>query len=132
MENATKALLIAAAILIAIVLISIGVFVLRQGNDAMSSVDMSEAQILAFNANFESYKGIQRGSQVSALLTRIKNNNAKGENLIKGESGSKFVDTSGTVTTTDLETAGYYQVTFTPNSKTGLIDKVKITETNAQ
>ncbi len=132
MENATKALLIAAAILIAIVLVSIGVFVLRQGQDAMSSADMSEAQILAFNANFEPYKGIQRGSQVSALLTRIKNNNAKNENLIKGDSGSLFVNASGAVDTANLQTAGYYQVVFTPNAQTGLIDKVKITQTNAQ
>ena len=125
MENATKALLIAAAILIAIVLVSIGVFVLRQGQDAMDSVDMSEAQIIAFNSNFSSYEGIQRGSQVKALLQRIKTSNSKSD-------GSTTVDfdQTGDIKSVDdtVNTAAFYTVDFDDNKSTGLINKVKIEE----
>ena len=87
MENATKALLIAAAILIAIVLISIGVFVLNQGRDAMSSVDMSEAQIIAFNSKFEPYNGQKRGSDVKALIDRV---NVSNKAYVNGGEGAEI------------------------------------------
>ena len=67
MENATKALIIAAAILIAIVLISLGVFVLGQGtNLVQENSDLTPAEISAFNSKFEVYFG----DKVSA--TRVK------------------------------------------------------------
>lgn len=58
MENATKALIIAAAILIAIVLISLGVFVLGQGTEMVKdNSDMTDAQVLAYNSEIEAYLG---------------------------------------------------------------------------
>ena len=125
MENATKALLIAAAILIAIVLVSIGVFVLRQGQDAMDSVDMSESQILSFNANFKSYEGLQRGSQVKALLQRIKTSNKK---AAAGDNSTVINFNGGSINNADdnVETGAYYKVTFGENNNTGLINEVTI------
>lgn len=140
MENATKALLIAAAILIAIVLISIGVFVLRQGQDAMSSADMSEAQILAFNSKFESYGGTQRGSQVKALIDRvIASNREQTADTTSDTSAVVEVDLAGTSIITKASptpnslsktpsTAQYYTVTIHKADKTGLVDKITITE----
>ena len=137
MENATKALLIAAAILIAIVLVSIGVFVLRQGQDAMSAADMSEAQILAFNANFKAYEGIQRGSQVKALLQRISNSNNKGDastaikvtafnisnvTLSNTNNSSQIKNAAG-----KISTAAYYKIELKENPNTQLIESVNIT-----
>lgn len=122
MENATKALLIAAAILIAIVLISIGVFVLRQGNDAMSTVDMSEAQILAFNSNFEPFAGTQRGSQVNALITRVNNSNAKQDTL-----------QNITLTAPDtIKTTAFYIVKIEKkNNNVGIVDTITVTEASS-
>lgn len=139
MENATKALLIAAAILIAIVLISIGVFVLRQGQDAMSSADMSEAQILAFNSKFESYGGTQRGSQVKALIDRVIASNREQTATTSDTSAVVEVDLAGTSIITKASptpnslsktpsTAQYYTVTIHKADKTGLVDKITITE----
>ena len=126
MENATKALLIAAAILIAIVLISIGVFVLRQGQDAMSSVDMSESQILAFNANFKTYEGLQRGSQVKALQQRINTSNKK---AAAADNSTVINYVGGNVdANTTVETGSYYKVEFGENDNTGLINRVTITK----
>ena len=122
MENATKALLIAAAILIAIVLISIGVFVIRQGQQAVDSVNMSETEMLAFNSKFTSYEGKQRGSQVNALAQAVLSNNvaaaAEGATSTKGITMSgKGTDitpdgTTKTDTTAD-NTGAYYTVSIT-------------------
>lgn len=118
MENATKALLIAAAILIAIVLISIGVFVLRQGQDAINSVNMSESEILAFNSKFTAYDGTQRGSSINALLDTIAiANRDLVENggtavTIDGNSGAALA-TDGKTVTTKVSTNGYFEVKTT-------------------
>ncbi len=73
MENASKALLIAGAILLAILIIAIGMFIFTsaqsQVNDALT--DMSSQQIEAFNSNFSSYDASQVGSQVKSLLGRL-------------------------------------------------------------
>ena len=73
MENASKALLIAGAILLSILIIAIGMFIFTsaqsQVNDALT--DMSSQQIEAFNSNFSSYDAEQVGSQVKSLLGRL-------------------------------------------------------------
>ena len=59
MENASKALIIAGAILLSILIIAIGMFIYNSAqstiNDSMTS--FSTQEIEAFNNNFESYKG---------------------------------------------------------------------------
>lgn len=142
MENATKALIIAAAILIAIVLISIGVFVLRQGQDAMTSVNMSEAQIMAFNSKFETYAGTQRGSQVNALIDRVISSNreqlaagADESTLVSVKLGNNDIITKQSPTPSlqanqKASTAGYYTVQISNGPKTGLVETITITEVN--
>ena len=128
MENATKALLIAAAILIAIVLVSIGVFVLRQGQDAIGSVNMSESEILAFNSKFDSYAGTQRGSSVKALANRVWIANKElgtGAEAVKFFIGTKNCTAENSITDSDIVTTSYYKVTITKSSKTGLITQIK-------
>lgn len=73
MENASKALIIAGAILLSILIIAIGMFIYNSAqstiNDSMTS--FSTQEIEAFNNNFESYKGNQTGSNVNSLITRL-------------------------------------------------------------
>ena len=78
MENASKALLIAGAILIVIVLISIGVMIVRSGQDTAGGVQDTAASYLVeqFNTNFSAYQGTQRGSSVTGLLSKVASNNA--------------------------------------------------------
>lgn len=73
MENATKALLIAASILIAIVLIAVGIRVLSSTSGVSDSVDyVSDAMgVSIFNSQFEAYVGSQSASQVKALITKV-------------------------------------------------------------
>lgn len=77
MENATKALIIAAAILIAIVLISLGVFVLGQGTTMVKeNSDMTENEVAALNSKFESYFGKKvSGTKVKQLQNAVAQHN---------------------------------------------------------
>lgn len=77
MENATKALLIAAAILIAIVVITLGVFVLGKGSTLVKdNSDMSDVEISTYNSKFEAYFGTNvRGAQVNQLISAINQHN---------------------------------------------------------
>ena len=74
MENATKGLMIAGAILIAIVLIGIGVALVSQSQGFMSTgtSQISDMEKSAFNSPIEQYEGPRRtGSDVKALLTKL-------------------------------------------------------------
>ena len=74
MENASKALIIAGAILLSILIIAIGIYIF---NSAQSTVDsslqsMSSQEVDAFNSQFTSYQGdAVAGSNVKALMTKL-------------------------------------------------------------
>lgn len=73
MENASKALLIAGAILLAILIIAIGMFIYTSAQSQVSEsmTSMSTQQIEGFNSQFLDYEGVQTGSQVKALIGRL-------------------------------------------------------------
>lgn len=73
MENASKALIIAGAILLSILIIAIGMFIYNNAQSTInnSMTSFSTQEIEAFNNNFESYKGNQTGSNVNTMLTRL-------------------------------------------------------------
>ena len=68
MENATKALLIAASVLIAIILISLVMIVLNRASEVDTSQSLTSAEIAAINSKFEMYVGVQKGGTVRTLL----------------------------------------------------------------
>ena len=77
MENATKGLMIAGAILIAIVLIGIGVFLVSQAQGFMDQGgdQFDEMTIMSFNSQFENYSGRRSGSEVKKLISIVNTNN---------------------------------------------------------
>jgi len=77
MENATKGLMIAGAILIAIVLIGIGVMLVTSAQDVITdgSSQMDETAIQTFNSKFLNYEGAQKGSNINALINNVNTNN---------------------------------------------------------
>ncbi len=81
MENASKALIIAGAILIAILLISIGVILINSGRDITSTgtAGMNSQKIQSFNAQFTPYEGSHTGSELAGLIAAIRGNNASNE-----------------------------------------------------
>ena len=73
MENASKALIIAGAILLSILIIAIGMYIYTSSQATIqnSMTDMNTQEIQAFNSNFTTYEGKQTGSQVKALLQKL-------------------------------------------------------------
>ena len=76
MENASKALIIAGAILLAIAIIGVGMFVYNNVSDTITgAADMSKQEIAAYNQDFTAYQGRCRGSRAKTLCEAIKNHN---------------------------------------------------------
>lgn len=72
MENATKALIIAASVLIVIVLIAIGIKLLGSSQGVTNEVgEVSDAMGKStFNSQFTDYVGVQLGTQVKTVLSK--------------------------------------------------------------
>lgn len=98
MENASKALLFAAGILIAIILISVAVYIVSMSQEATKGVGstMSEMQLMQFNQKFTTYEGVRTGSQIKSLVEAINASNVEndGTDLIVEISGDG-IDNSG-------------------------------------
>lgn len=140
MENASKALIIAGAILLSIAIIGIGMSVFNNAQEAITNADMSSTEISAFNSKFMTYEGSAvRGSKVNTLLKEIQQNN-----LTNAEDESKqiavTIDANGDsvggdgeldaeiLSTTHKVASGYsFEVEFGYEAS-GLIDSVTITK----
>lgn len=77
MENATKALLIAAAVLVAILIISLGLVIYNRASETVGTAgDLSEYQIQQFNEKFLRYNGKNiKGTDVNVMLQTVMNHN---------------------------------------------------------
>ena len=74
MENASKALIIAGAILLSILIIAIGIYIFNsaQGTIDSSLQSMTSQEVDAFNSQFTSYQGDEvSGSNVKSLMTKL-------------------------------------------------------------
>lgn len=82
MENASKALLMAAGILIGLILLTSGVYLFNtiRSSQQAKYANLSEEQILAYNAEFESYdKQRMYGTDVITVLNKARDNNKRYE-----------------------------------------------------
>ena len=76
MENASKALIIAGAILISILIVGLGVIIYNNVSGIAQSGTLDAQEIQAHNSPFEGYFGNNvSGSNVRALLTQVSANN---------------------------------------------------------
>lgn len=104
MENASKALIIAGAILISILLISVGILVMNSINPMKDSAQKrSEAMASeSFNAQFTSYEGEQSGSQVRAMFSAVNASNAANPDhqvkVVKDDGTTEIKNASGYAT----------------------------------
>ena len=141
MENATKALLIAAAVLVAIIIISITLVIVNQGQEAASGADISELEAAEFNAPFVSYEGSNVSTdKVNALLNTVFQHNKKelssGENryvavIMNSSRGSNnvLIETSNVSTTNTVPSlvgSNYWKVTC--NYTGSIITSIKLTQ----
>lgn len=142
MENATKALLIAAAVLIAILIISLGIIVYNKASEAVTGAgDLSEYQTQQFNEKFTKYQGDSvTGSDVNAMLTTVFTHNNGQESTstcvtvnVKDADGTvhnDYIDDVNTITQTPakLSTGSRYKVVCSINTKTKLVNLIEVEE----
>ena len=76
MENATKALIIAASVLIAMLIIALGVGIFSAAQEQVGDFDLSEYEIQQFNSKFTIYNGNNvSGTKVNQMLEVVFNHN---------------------------------------------------------
>lgn len=139
MENASKALIIAGAILIAILIVSLGVLVFQQfAGSAREAANMDEQEIGEFNSKLTPYVGVSKlSSRVNALLQYCLSNNMNAQSsgekekiiIIKNGSGAEMLskDASGNYNGFTRVETGYYKVEAI-YKENGLITEIKITK----
>lgn len=127
MENASKALIIAGAILLAILLISLGILIFNQAQDTVNNSGMSQAEISAFNNKFIKYEGKQqKGSVVKSLISEVLASNADANNATRKISvGSGTTGGTETPSTSTIETSKAYEVKLF-YSETGVVNHIQI------
>ena len=140
MENASKALIIAGAILLAILLIGLGVFIFNNAKGAISDTGLDEQKISSINSKFEAYEGTITGAKAKDLVDLVRTNNntydtTETRNITLSVVAGSFNKTN--ITSDDdfsaakvaLKTGSQYTVTIsykTSGSTKGLVDKISI------
>ena len=138
MENATKALLIAAAVLVAILIISLGLVVFNMASETVkNSANLSAQEIQSFNEQFTQYQGDNvRGSNVNALLKTALNNNitkkqeSKTAMMVEVKLGNTTVVSGSGGSETSLSTRAdaskMYKVVVNQDGEGGLVHSITI------
>lgn len=142
MENASKALIIAGAILLSILIISLGIAIFNQASGVVNNNAMNEVEISSFNQKFTQYEGSNvKGSQINALLNQVIQNNVTYQDdtskqvkiapkTLSATNWQGAIPTGGVVTksseTGKAMTGKTYKVTCSTDEKTGLVNNVEI------
>lgn len=84
MENASKALIIAAAVLVAVLLITLAIKITTSASEiANSESSLSEVEAKAFNQKFTPYEGKRKSqSDVLVLLKTVASSNSVSDNKV--------------------------------------------------
>ena len=127
MENASKALIIAGAILLAILLISLGIIIFSQAQDTINNSGMSQAELQTYNSQFLKYEGSQKGTVVKSMIQEVLavNNNGSSVDKIKVMYGGADLAAS-TNPTSGIDSSKTYTVTLEYDSSTGRVNQINI------
>ncbi len=142
MENASKALIIAGAILLAIAIIGLGMAVFNMADNASKQTGLDEFQIQSFNGKFTKYEGANKsGATVKTLCNDIITHNnsnledySKQVNLVEtaatGTNSPSALIAPATITAikNKILTGKTYTVTISYDSKTGLVCEVGVVQ----
>ena len=117
MENASKALIIAGAILLSILLISLGIMVYNNAKNTIGSANLNKQEIETFNSQWDSYVGQRKtASEVRSMVQAMIASNAA-----ETKSGTNrwiALSSDGTAETTTLTSAPTLTVPTPANSGT--------------
>ena len=131
MENASKALIIAGAILLSILIIGLGMQVFNNAKEALTGTNLDAERVQAINSKYDSYIGTNiKGTRVKTLCNTVRDNN-----LTADETESFTVTINGYSTAEEINLfrasiAGgkVYTVTATYGGPSGVIDTITVTE----
>lgn len=131
MENASKALIIAGAILLSILLISLGIMIFNQAQTTVQDSGMSQAEISTFNSKFTKYEGKIKGSQLKSLIQDINTNNSQDESsehqvTISGTGISSPQGKTNQYLTKDIVNTKTYTVTIDNYEKNGRVSTITV------
>ncbi len=88
MENAIKALIIAATVLMAVLIISLGLYIYSKSNNTdQASSTISKMEIMSYNEQYKLYEGVRSGGETKKLLEMAAQNN---ENLYLDDADVKY------------------------------------------
>lgn len=105
MENASKALIIAGAILLSILIIGLGMLIFNQAKNALGNTGIDKQKVRAYNESFLAYEGKKSGSDARQLCQDVIAHN------LKAEDASEFIK----VTYYDTSTGADSIATVTKN-----------------
>lgn len=125
MENASKALIMAGSILIAIIVISFGIIIFRNMSTVVrQEANLDKQQIMAFNSRITPFLGDSvSGSQVNTLMQLIRTINVKARNE---NDNVREMTVNGSQEVTRFETGRFYKVEGKYNSM-GLLTIITVT-----
>lgn len=131
MENASKALIIAGAILLSILLISLGIMIFNTAQDTTKNSGMTQAQVSAFNNKFSKYEGTIKGSEVRSLIQEVvasngDDNNKNASRQITINKDSKAIVSGTTADSSGILTTKSYTVKITEYNNDGTIKIMEI------
>lgn len=76
MENASKALIIAGAILLSILIISLGIMVYNNAKTTITNQNLDKEEVQVFNSEWETYVGDKRtANEVRVMIQAVKSHN---------------------------------------------------------
>lgn len=141
MENASKALIIAGAILISILIIAIGMYIYTNSQASIygATAQMSTQEKSAFNQTWTIYEGNQLGTNCRTLISQLISSNSTNSNeagklislTVDGETVTPEVNNIQSEAMTELRNTidlrHTYTVTTNQNEETGLVDEIVIT-----
>lgn len=139
MENATKALMIAGAVLIAIMVISVAMMIFSSGNEVIDEGmgQVGQLSIDQFNAKFLAYEGPIKGSKLKSLISDVitsntTNNGINPEKMITFDDvdpNSENWNTTLSQKRANVTSGATYTVTMTTDLSTGYITTITVDPT---
>ena len=131
MENASKALIIAGSVLIAILVISLGLLIFKSTSGTTDQTQElgKTLEVQQFNSQFLKYCGTSvKGSQVRTLCEVIISHNANSSTKVGINSEENTTATAISQYRNGISTNKSYKVDPTIDEKTGLIKYISVSE----
>ena len=127
MDNASKALVMAGAILIAVMLISLGVLLFNQGQQTAQQAGhlMDSRAISTYNSTYQMFEGAKRSpSEARKLITDVNAHNKNSQEVY--DYGS--ITLKETTSTSAISDQKKYTIELTDFHDNGAVKEITITE----